>query len=195
MLTGCNTLISINAQEVHHTGEKELRILTHSARKTQRTRTSIGSNWSLPLSAAQPLWVALHIQTLYSTQCHFPLFTLNSLPGIPSGGWTTAHILMKNTHSGIWSQLFWCFTHKSSSWTLLWEQDDCKPLHSSRDNSLGEKECVTADKHFSLCFVANHTVDIHAHTHRPNPAHMGVTPECYETTCKCFTKIWSHTMY
>lgn len=99
------------------------------------------------------------------TQCHLPLFTLNSIPGIPSGGWTAAHILMRSMYSGIWSQLFWCSTHKSSFWTLLWEQDDCKPLHSSRDNSLGEKERVTADKHFFLCFEANHTVDIHARTH------------------------------
>lgn len=72
---------------------------------------------------------------------------------------------MRSTCSGIWSQLFWCTTHKSSSWTPLWEQDDCKPLHSSRDNSLGEKERVTTDKHFFLRFEANHNVDIHMRAH------------------------------
>lgn len=98
-------------------------------------------------------------------QCQLPLFIFNDVSGIPSGRWTAAHKLMRSTRSGMWSQLFWCTTHKSSSWTPLWEHDDCKPLHSSRDNSLGEKECVTADKHFFLRFEANHTVDIHTHMH------------------------------
>lgn len=109
--------------------------------------------------------------------------------------WKTKSWMNSSTHTYWWGAYVLASdpstTHKSSSWTLLWEQDDCKPLHSSRDKSLGEKECVTADKHFFLCFKANHTVDMHTHTQ--NLALMGIIPVCYETTCTHFTNIWSHT--
>lgn len=194
MLAGHNRFQLIHWKYTH-TKEKELRILTHSALKTERTLTWVWSNRrSFTFCSPAPIGsIACANPSSPHAECYLPLFILNSVSGIPSGGWT------HTDEEHVSWDLIPAFLMHHTQIRLLHTLVGTRWLQTSSQlqGQFSGRKGMCNSRHFFLRFEANHTVDIHTrtHTHRQTPAHMGIIPVCYETTCILFTKIWSRTMY